>query len=178
MLIGETKLVAMSPDQRAVHDRIAAGPRGSVPFPFFAMLDSPGLADAVQALGETIRYRTCMSDRLREIAICAAAAAFGSGYEWEYHDRLGVAAGLGPAERAGILDGTGSGLPPREAAVVAYVFTAIRERRADPDALTVIVEAHGREVATEITAICGYYPLLGLFLSAGGLDTPLPHEIA
>ena len=178
MLIGEKDLAAMTADQRAVHDRIAAGPRGSVPSPFFAMLDSPGLADAIQAIGETIRYRTQMSDRLREIAICAAAAAFGSGYEWDYHDRLGIAAGLDRAERAGILDGTGSGLPPQEAAVVAYVFTAIRERRADQEILATIVEAHGREIATEITAICGYYPLLGLFLSAGALDTPLPREVA
>jgi 4-carboxymuconolactone decarboxylase len=178
MLIGECRLDAMTPGQRSVHDRIASGPRGSVPLPFFAMLDSPGLAAAIQAVGETIRYRTRMSDRLREIAICAAAAAFGSGYEWEYHDRLAVAAGLGHAERTGILDGTGAGLLPQESVVVAYVFIAIRERRADPEALGAIVAAYGREIASEITSICGYYPLLALFLSAGALNTPMPQKIA
>jgi 4-carboxymuconolactone decarboxylase len=178
MLIGQWNLEAMTPGQRAVHDAIASGPRGSVPLPFLAMLDSPGLAQAIQTVGETIRYRTQMSDRLREIAICAAAAAFGSGYEWDYHDRLAIAAGLSPAERAAILDGTGASLPAEEAAIVAYVFAAVRERRADAGALDRLVTAHGREIATEITAICGYYPMLALFLSAGALDTPLPERVA
>ncbi|MFV0333339.1 MAG: hypothetical protein ACK5JR_04630 [Tropicimonas sp.] len=174
MLIGTSPSGEMTPEQKAVHDAIASGPRGSVPLPFLAMLDSPVLCDAIQNVGEAIRYRTVMDDRLREIAICAAAAAWGSGYEWGQHDALAVKCGLSPAERAGVLDGSGAALAPAEAALVAYVFAAVRERRADQALLGRVAGAFGRNVATEVTAIAGYYPMLALFLSAGQLDSPLP----
>lgn len=174
MTIGARDPEMMSAQQRAVYDQIAGGPRGSVPTPFLAMLDSPVLCAAIQGVGEAIRYRTTLSDRLREIAILAAAAAYGSGYEWGYHDRLAVVAGLTLAERQSILDGTGQAFSPDEAAIVTYVRTAVSKRHANQDNLARLVAAYGAEIAAEITVIAGYYPLLALFLNAGKLDTPLP----
>ncbi len=174
MLIGAVNLETMTEAQKAVHEGIADGPRGSVPKPFFGMLDCPVLCETIQGVGAAIRYKTSIPDRQREIAICAAAAAYGSGYEWGYHDALAVTAGMSPTERASVLDGSGSALAPGETAIVAYVFAAVRERRADKAMLARIVDAFGREAATEVTAIAGYYPLLALFLSAGDLDSPLP----
>lgn len=178
MLIGARHPDDMSAAQKHVHDTIANGPRGGVPYPFFAMLDSPVLCDAVQGVGEAIRYKTEMTDRQREIAICAAASAYGSGYEWGYHDALAIKCGMTRDERASVLDGTGAALDPAEAAIVRYVHTAILQRRADLDLLATIADAFGRSVATEVTAIAGYYPTLALFLKAGELDTPLPEDIA
>lgn len=177
MLIGAADPATMTEAQRAVHDLIANGPRGGVPRPFLAMLDSPVLCEAIQGVGEAIRYRTSMTDRQREIAILAAAAAFGSGYEWGYHDALAIAAGMSPAERAGVLDGSGSSLGAGEAAMVRYIFAAVRERRADQALLAEVSERLGREIATEMTAIAGYYPLLALFLASGQLDEPLPEAL-
>lgn len=178
MQIGAARPEDMSQTQRAVHDAIARGPRGGVPLPFFAMLDSPALCQAIQSVGDTIRYRTTMSDRLREIAILAAAAAWGSGYEWDYHDALAIKAGLTQSERTAVLDGSGADLGAGEGALVRYIFTAIRERRADQALLAELASKLGREAATEATAIAGYYPLLALFLSAGELDTDLPESVA
>ncbi|WP_347310756.1 carboxymuconolactone decarboxylase family protein [Defluviimonas sp. SAOS-178_SWC] len=167
----------MTAEQRAVHDRISNGPRGGVPLPFLAILDSPALCDAIQGVGEAIRYRSKMTDRQREIAILAAAAANGSGYEWDYHDKLAVKAGLTPAERQSILDGSGDGLTGGDRAIVRYVRHAVQARRANAEELARIAKAFGPEIATEATAIAGYYPLLALFLDAGELDTPLPEKI-
>jgi len=177
MIIGAKGPETMTAAQRAVHDRIASGPRGGVPLPFLAMLDSPVLCEAIQSVGEAIRYRTSLGDRRREIAILSAAAAWGSGYEWDYHDRLAITAGLTPPERQAVLDGSGADLSEGEAAIVHYIHTAIRERRADKAALERLGRACGPEIATEITAIAGYYPLLALFLDAGELDSPLPAAI-
>lgn len=176
MLIGVRASEQMTAAQKAVYDRIASGPRGGVPYPFLAMLDSPVLCDVIQGVGETIRYKTEMIDRQREIAICAAASAFGSGYEWNYHDALMIRCGMTPNERGSVLDGSGAALAPAEAAIVKYVHVAIREHRADHDLLGVIAAAFGRTVAAEVTAIAGYYPMLALFLSAGALDMPLPEK--
>lgn len=177
MLIGASNIEGMNPVQRAVHDRIAAGPRGGVPRPFLALLDSPGLAEAVQAVGEAIRYKGVLIDRHREIAILAAAAAFGSGYEWRYHDAIAAEIGISTAERQAVLNGGGDALSPVEAAIVGYVFAAVRERVAARDHLAQLVGLIGREAATEVTVIAGYYPLLALSLNAAGLDEALPDAI-
>lgn len=177
MLIGARSPEEMTEAQRNIHDLIASGPRGGVPYPFFAMLDSPVLCQAIQGVGEAIRYKTEMTDRLREIAICAAASAYGSGYEWNYHDALAVKCGMTAEERASVLDGSATALAPEEQAVVHYIHIAVRENRADAGLLSRIVEGFGRTIATELTAIAGYYPMLALFLSAGALDSALPEKV-
>ncbi len=178
MLIGETDPERMLPAQRAAYDLIGSGPRGGVPLPFLAMLDAPGFAEAIQGVGEAIRYKGVLDARLREVAILAAAAAWGSGYEWGYHDAIAAKLGMTAAERQAILDGTGQGLSEAEALCLKYVWGAVLNRSADQELLGGLVAALGREAATEITVIAGYYPLLALFLSAGQLDTPLPEAIA
>lgn len=177
MLIGETDLERMLPAQKAAYDLIKSGPRGGVPHPFLAMLDAPAFAEAIQSVGAAIRFHGVLDDRMREVAILAAAAAYGSGYEWGYHDAIAMRLGMTAAERQAILDGSGAGLGPAEMACVRYVRHAVIRRVADQAALAELVTALGRQAATEITVISGYYPLLALFLSAGQLDTPLPERI-
>lgn len=165
----------MSPEQAEVHRAIAAGPRGAVPLPFLAMMDAPRLTRAVQAVGEAIRFSGTLSPDLREVAILATAAAFGSGYEWSFHlpiaRRLGVAepvllAAAGGVEAAGAID-------PICAATIALCRRAVLERRVAPELIVELVGLIGREAASEVVAISGYYPLLGLFLSAAGVDIPV-----
>lgn len=177
MKIGARDPDEMTADQRATYDLIASGPRGGVPYPFLAMLDAPDFAAAIQSVGAAIRFSGKLDGRLREVAILAAAAAYGSGYEWTYHEAIGRQLGLTDGELSAVLAGTGDGLGEVEAAIVALVFTAVRERRADPAALALLTDRLGRAEATEVVTVAGYYPLLALFLSAGELDTPLPRSI-
>lgn len=172
MIIGAADLAAMTPEQRRVHDLIAAGPRGGVPRPFFAMLDAPALAEAIQAVGVAIRFGGTLPARLREVAILAAAAAWGSHYEWSYHEPiardLGVSAAVIEAARTGAPSGTDAVAD----AVAAFVHVAVAERRSDAALLGAIVEALGRTGASEVVAIAGYYPLLALFHATAGAAPP------
>ncbi|MEQ9690380.1 MAG: carboxymuconolactone decarboxylase family protein [Bauldia litoralis] len=176
MLIGARDIGEMTAEQRATHDRIASGPRGGVPHPFFAMLDAPHFAEAIQSVGEAIRFHGVLDQRHREVAILAAAAAFGSGYEWTYHEAIARDLGLSDAELAAVRDGSGTGLPDVEQAIVGFVFKAVRDRQSDQDVLARLSADLGRAGATEIVTIAGYYPLLALFLSAGELDQPMPTD--
>lgn len=173
MLIGERDKEGMTAQQLAVFDKIASGPRKDVPFPFLAMLDSPEVADVVQTVGSVIRYGSKMPADLREVAILATAAAFGSNYEWQYH--VAIARQLGLSEeviKAASLGKADSRIDPLFAATIGLCWEAVRGRRIDPDALTIIRNSVGRKIATELVLIPGYYQLLGLFLSAGELDEP------
>ncbi len=173
MLIGARDPDRMSPEQRRVHDAIAHGPRGSVPLPFLAMMDAPHLAEALQAVGAAIRFSGAIGAELREVAILATAAAFGSGYEWTYH--VAIARQLAIPEI--VLSAAARGLADRQqpiepayAATIALCRDAVLERRVAPALLSRLVDLIGRAAASEVVAICGYYQALALFLSAGGMD--------
>lgn len=171
MLIGARDVSSMTAKQREVYDRIASGPRKDVPWPFLAMLDAPHLADAIQGVGAAIRFSGELTAELREVAILATAAAFGSGYEWDYH--LAIARDLHlpestiEAARTGKADMAASA---EDRLTITLCRQAVLEHRVDQETLGKLVPLVGRSAASEIVAISGYYPLLALFLSAGALD--------
>jgi 4-carboxymuconolactone decarboxylase len=174
MLIGTKDPEGMTAEQRRVYDAIASGPRRSVPAPFLGMLDAPALAEAIQAVGATIRFSGVAPDALREIAILATAGAFGSGYEWGHHEAIARPLGVPEAVIAATLSGETDKLDDEAARLVIVLCrAAVLERRIRQGELGRLVALVGRAVASEIVAIAGYYPMLALFLSAAALDHAL-----
>src|SRR5476649_1679360 len=90
-------IAAMSDEQRAVHDEAVAGPRGRVPAPMRAWLQSPQLASRAQHLGAFVRYGTSRPPRLSELAILVTARYWTSQFEWYAHKTEALKAGLDPA---------------------------------------------------------------------------------
>lgn len=165
---------AMTPAQRAAHDVIASGPRSGVPLPFLAMLDAPELATAIQQVGSVLRFSGTLSPALREVAILSAAAAFGSGYEWDYHLPLARAAGVSERTITAAARGQATTADdPTCAAIVALCHAAVKRQSVPPADLARIVADLGRQAASEVVAIAGYYPLLAIFLAAARVDHPV-----
>src|ERR1700752_2568100 len=83
--------------QRALRDAIYAGPRGvrkQLTGPFQIWLNAPELGHIAQALGAHVRYKTTLSPRLSETAICATAQFWKAHYEWHAHAPLAEKAGV------------------------------------------------------------------------------------
>jgi hypothetical protein len=57
---------ALSPEGRAVYDKIANSPRGGVRGPFLALLHVPEMCDRLQHLGAYLRYDTTFDARCRK----------------------------------------------------------------------------------------------------------------
>jgi 4-carboxymuconolactone decarboxylase len=164
-------LAGSNADQRRVADLIAAGPRGSVPSPFLAMLDAPSLAEAIQAVGAVIRYGSTLPDPLRELAILTTAVTVDCGYEWNHHAPIALAAGVSPATLEAVRTGEGAeNLAEPGASVIALCREVVTNGQASRETLATIVDQLGRTAATEIVAIAGYYPLLANFIKSGGFD--------
>ena len=166
-------LEGASAEQRALYDKIAAGPRGSVPSPFLAMLDVPRLADAIQEVGATIRFAGVLSGADRELAILATAGAVGCRYEWTHHRPIAVTAGVDESAIAATLgEAVAEALGPRAATIIAFCRAVARDRRIDPITLQRTIELVGRAGTSELIAICGYYGLLASFILIGGHEVP------
>src|SRR5437899_2031484 len=111
----------MTPAQRAYADAVMAGPvaatgsaavvpgASTIGSPFNVYLRSPVLAERLRQLGEQIRFKSSLPERLKEFAILVTARHWTAQYEWYAHHRLALKAGLSPA----VADELAQGRRPR-----------------------------------------------------------------
>ena len=176
----------LSPEQRRLYDAITQGPRskgpqlvplmdaeGRLEGPFNALLLSPDVGTALQELGSTIRYRTALSDRAREIAILEVSAHRHADFEWYAHERIGRAAGLSNDEIAAIRRGKKiATLDAGETLVRRLVRMLLRERDLDRSKFEEARDLLGARALMDLVALVGYYDTIALSLRVW--RTPLP----
>jgi 4-carboxymuconolactone decarboxylase len=159
--------------QRAVWDKVVAGPRGTVIGPLRAAIHNPELAARWSALGEALRFGTSLPRRLSELAICVTGRRWSSQVEWWVHARAAAEAGIPPA----ILDAIREGRPPafedpRDATVYDFARHLQQEGRV-PDAVYDAARgAFGVTGVVELTALIGYYTMVSMTLNAHGIPLP------
>lgn len=159
--------------QRAVWDKVVAGPRGTIIGPLRAAIHNAELAACWSAMGEALRFNTSLPKRLSELAICVTGRRWSSQVEWWVHARVAAEAGIAPA----ILDAIREGRPPTFAdATEALVYDFARALQHDgrvPDATyRAAVEAFGVKGVVELTALIGYYTMVSMTLNAHGVPLP------
>ena len=188
-----TPLTEMTPEQRAVADAIMKGPRASVgspaaaagatslSSPFNVWNRRPELADRLQSLGESIRFRSSLSPRLNEFAILITARHWDAQYEWFAHHRLAMAGGLDPAIAEEVKHGrVPTNMKPDEQ--VIYDFTTeLHDRHGVSDATYKrAVDSFGEKGVADLIAVTGYYVLVAMTVNVdrtpmpGGAALPLP----
>ncbi len=156
----------LSPEQRAVYDAIASGPRAGVRGPFLALLHQPAVADKWQQLGEVLRYKTSLPPRLSELAILVTARHFDCQYEWAAHERHALKGGLAQA----IVDAIKAGKRPQLAADEQAIYDYAVEMHERHAVSTATYErarsAFGTVGVVELTALLGYYSMVAMTLNA------------
>jgi 4-carboxymuconolactone decarboxylase len=175
----------LDPDQRALYDTITGGPRaqgpqlfrltdadGGLEGPFNAFLLQPRLGEPLQALGAAVRYRTGLSDRVREIAILVVAAIEDCAFERYAHEAVGRAAGLSPDELAAIRDLNLNALPGPDAVAARLTRALATAGDLDDELYHEAVDTLGRAGVFELTTLVGYYRTLALQLRVFRVSTP------
>jgi 4-carboxymuconolactone decarboxylase len=171
--------------QRALYDAIASGPRargpqlfaltdadGGLEGPFNAMLLSPPVGSALQALGSAVRYGSGLANRDREIAILVVAHAWDCAFEVYAHEAVGRAAGLSDAELAALRTGDYAPLTEQDR-LVANTSAALAVRSALTDEeFSAARDALGLRLLFELTTLVGYYATLALQLRVFDVGTP------
>ena len=157
----------MTPEQRAVHDRILSGPRGAVQGPLAIWLHRPELADRAQQLGVYCRYGSSLPPRLSELAILTTARIWDAGFEWETHRPPALAAGLSED----IVDALAKDITPSfeaEDEELVYLFTReLNLTRSVSDALYGrTVSCLGRDGTVDLVGVLGYYSLISMTIKA------------
>ncbi|MFK4835542.1 carboxymuconolactone decarboxylase family protein [Microbacterium sp. ZW T2_14] len=172
----------LDPEQSALYAQITGGPRaqgpqhfpltdvdGSLRGPFDAMLRSPAVGTAQQELGAAIRYRTRLTDRMRELAILLVAAHRDSTFERESHEAVARSAGLSDDELTALRALDVSCFTGDEAAV-GRATLALLDGDLSDDLWDAASQALGVPGVFELTALVGYYVTLALQLHVFRVD--------
>ena len=139
--------------------------RGSMVRPFRVFLHAPRLARPIARLGHEVRFESALAGDLRELAILAAGRVHGCGYVWDTHVDLARREGLRP-EAVDHLEGKGTELTPREAAVVDAVFELGSSSALSEPVYRRAVEELGAEGVLELSVLAGYYTMLSYTMGA------------
>lgn len=171
----------MSPEQQAVADRIAAGPRGAVYGPLAIWLHRPALADRAQALGEYCRYGSSLAPALSELAILVTARIWAAEFEWWAHRTHAIKAGLPEAMIEAIRTSQTPEFETDEQRVVYDVARTLNHHRRLPDALyDHALSVLGETRLVDLVGVLGYYALISMTINVFEIDRPdgSPPELA
>jgi 4-carboxymuconolactone decarboxylase len=176
-------------EQAALYAGITSGPRaqgpqhfalthpdGSLTGPFNALLFAPVLGDALQQLGAAIRYRTGLSDRVRETAILIVAAHWDCGFERMAHEAVGRAAGLTDDELSVLARGELPGFSDPVENAAAGVVHAMARGDLDDAGWSEASRALDSATLVELSTLVGYYATLALQLRVFRVDDPEEDE--
>lgn len=167
----------MSPEQRAVADAIAGGPRGGLRGPFNALLRSPVLADRFQRVGEYLRFNSSIPPALNEFAILITAREWSAQYEWYAHHRLAMQAGLSPAIAQAVAEGRRPEGMSEDEALVYDFCTELHRTRTVSDATFERAKARfGEQGVIDLIGVSGYYVAVAMVLNVA--QVPLPEGVA
>jgi 4-carboxymuconolactone decarboxylase len=134
--------------------------------PFAAMLRSPEVMLRAMAMGDYLRFRNALPKRVSEMVILVTAREWTQQFEWTYHYRYAMEAGLARE----IADAIGEGRrPPNMAAdeTAAYDFAIeLHHRKGVSDATYArALAVFGERGIVDLTGICGYYSLLAMMMN-------------
>lgn len=163
--------------QKKVAAAIASGPRGEVRGPFLALLRSPGLAQAVQQVGEYLRFECPLERRIAEMATLIAARHWTQQYEWQSHYKHAMKAGLSPAVAQAIAEGRRPEAMATDEAALYDLLTEVLHNKSACDATyNRALQCFGEQGVIELIAIAGYYAMLAMILNVGRKALPPGQE--
>ena len=174
----QDRLPPIAPDrwtaaQRAGAEEIVRGPRGALVSPFVPLLRSPELMGHAQRMGEYLRYRSAIGQRLSELAILLTARAWSQQVEWAIHVPIALREGIAASTIDAIAHGQRPpALPEAEAAVHDFCTELHRDKTVGDATWAAALRLLGEQGVVDLIGINGYYTLLSMVMNAAGTPAP------
>ena len=162
-------------DQKPIYDRIAetraeAESRAGLPHSFAVLLNSPGAAEAVGALGEYLRLHSSLDPAIRETAIITVARELGSEYEWAHHEPIARRVGVRDEVIESIKSGRAPmGIPAKEG-VFVQAAKELTHGGMSERTFQAILHLLGQQQTVDLVVLIGYYSMLAGALAAFDVD--------
>jgi len=176
---------SLGPESQRIYDELAdpdgrflrglGGPGG-------LRLHSPRLAEAVQPLGDFLRFESSITPWMREVAILTTAREIDSDFEWAAHEPEARRVGVEPEIIEVIKRRRGTeGLPEPAAAIIDLGREAIAVHKVSAVTYSRALRSFGPTRLVELTSLMGQYMATGLLIAVFDYrpdsdDAQLPHR--
>jgi 4-carboxymuconolactone decarboxylase len=160
-------------EQRRCATEIIEGPRGALLPPFVPLLRSPELMTHAQRMGEYLRYRSVIGQRLSELAILITARQWSQEVEWAIHAPIALAAGVSAETIQALAEGRRPVEMSTDESLVYDFSTELHQNRCLSDGTWAgAVQRFGEQGVVDLIGINGYYAFLSMVMN--GACTPPP----
>ena len=161
---------AMTPRQRAVHDKIA-GKRGRVGAPYQVWLNSPELCERVEAVGAYLRWDSPIALKYRELSLLIAARFFDAQYSWNAHTEAAIKAGIKPETLQAIAERR----PPpfnddEERVFYTFAMEILENHFVKQETFDAARKAFGTQGIVDIVGAIGNFSMLAMLLNTFEVD--------
>jgi len=162
----------LTPEQKAVHARIAGTRGGVVRGPFAIWLRNPSIAEAADRLGTTLR-QSPLDKRLFELMVLIVARHWSAQYEWFVHARHALEVGVSPDAVEAIRHGRKPEFARDDERLVYDLVTEMNETRTlSQPTYDRAIAALGLDRTIELITALGFYTMVAIMLN--GFDAPVP----
>ena len=132
---------------------------------------SHGMAEAFIDFNDAVRYRTSLSDVLRELIILRVGHLCDAPYEIHHHERIAREIGMSEALIAAPRIGPGAdSLDATQRLALALTDDLVKDRRASDANLAAAIKLFGESGLQEIIMLAGCYVIACTFLRTWGVD--------
>lgn len=162
-----------SDEQRQLAEEIINGPRGALLPPFEPLLRSPELMAHAQRMGEYLRYRSALGQRLSELAILLTARHWSQPVEWAIHAPIAREKGISAdAVQAINAQRKPQDLQDDEWVVYHFCQQLHQQKKVNDDTWQQAIALWGEKGVVDLIGINGYYSFLSMIMN--GAQTPVP----
>ena len=163
----------MSPEQRAVYDRLIAS-RGHIFGPFRAALVRPDIAERMQQMGMLYKEGASISPAQRQLLVLVTARFWNARAEWWNHVGRSLAAGVPEAVIRAIRDRRRPDFADESlAAVHDFVTELYEQRKVSAATHERVVALVGQVGAVELSTAAGYFSMAAFMLNAHDIGIPV-----
>lgn len=160
-------------EQRQLAEEIIKGPRGALLPPFEPLLRSPELMGHAQRMGEYLRYRSSIGQRLSELAILVIARHWRQPVEWAIHGPIAEQQGIARRTIQGIRDNQmPDDLPGDERLVWQFCQQLNREQSISDGLWAEATATFGEKGVMDLIGLNGYYSFLAMVMNSARTPPP------
>ena len=141
--------------------------------PFVPLIRSPELMLRVKEMGDYLRFKNSIGQKLSEFTILIMAREWTQDYEWYVHHPLAMKAGLKPEIAEAIFTGRRPvGMAADEEAVYNFVTELNHTKRVSDTTYERAVKQVGEQGVIDIIGLQGNYTLIAMTLNVSRFELP------
>ncbi|HXD04723.1 MAG TPA: carboxymuconolactone decarboxylase family protein [Burkholderiaceae bacterium] len=162
-----------TPEQKQAAQEFEAARKVPVFGPFEPLMYSPQVMTQARSMGDYLRYKSAIGNKLSELAILVTAREWTQDYEWYVHHPIALKVGIKPEVTEAIAQGRRPvGMSEEEETVYDFAVELLRNKHVSDATFSRAEKRFGKQGTVDLTAIVGYYTFLAMELNTAQYAMP------